>query len=373
VSEIIRRRVLFVLPSLRGGGAERVAVTLLTRLDRRRFEPHLLLVEAVGPYLADVPRDVPVHALGAPRLRRALPALVGALRTLRPDVVVSTQGYMNFALLLLRRLFPHPRLVVREVIGERYLENSRFQPLFYRWYLREVRRADRIVVQSDAARDEMRARVRTRSGQIVRLYNPVDAERVAAAAQTARPLVGPGPHVVAAGRLGHQKGFDMLLDAFAGVRGAGVEAQLTILGEGPDRASLEARARHLGIADRVRFAGFQANPFAYFAAADLFVLSSRYEGLPNALLEALACGCPAVAFDCPRGVREIVRDGVNGVLLPPGDVPALRAALVELLRAPAERATLGRQIPSTLAPFRAEVVVREWEALLDDVTARACA
>ncbi len=374
MNETIRRRVLFALPSLRGGGAERVVVTLLAHLDRRRFAPHLLLVDAVGPYLGDVPRDVPVHALAAPRLRHAARPIVAVVRDVAPDVVVSTQGYMNFALLLLRRFFPRSRLVVREVIGERYLENSRFQPLFYRWYLRQVRRADRIVVQSDVACAEMRQRVRARPGQIVRVYNPVDVERIATLARaSASPLAPPGPHVVAAGRLDRQKGFDMLLDAFAGVRRAGVDARLTILGDGPDRDALQVQAARLAIADRVTFPGFEVNPFAYFAAADLFVLSSRYEGLPNALLEALACGCPAVAFDCPRGVREIVRTGENGVLLPPEDVAGLRDVLIRLLRAPAERVTLRRQVPATLEPFRAETVVRQWETLLDDVATRASA
>jgi len=372
VNRTIRRRALFALPSLRGGGAERVIITILRHLDRSRFEPHLLLVEAVGPYLADVPADVPVHVLAASRLRRALPDLVRTIRAVAPDVVVSTQGYLNFALLMLRRFVPGARLVVREVIGERYLENSRFQPLFYRWYLREVRRADRIVVQSDVARDEMIARVAARPGQIVRVYNPVDVERIRAqAAAEPSPLVGPGPHVVAAGRLGHQKGFDMLLDAFASARGRGVDARLTILGEGPDRDALGERAAHLGVADVVRFAGFAANPFAYFAAADLFVLSSRYEGLPNVVLEALACGCPVVAFDCPRGVREIVHTGRNGVLLPPEDVAGLGDTLVRLLRAPAERVTLRGQIDASLAPFAVTTVVREWDALLDDVTTHA--
>ena len=374
VTQTIRRRVLFALPSLRGGGAERVIVTILRHLDRARFEPHLVLVEAVGPYLQELPADVPLHVLAAPRLRRALPSLVGTIRSVAPEVVVSTQGYLNFALLVLRGFVPDVRLVVREVIGERYLENSRFQPLFYRWYLRQVRRADRIVVQSNVARDEMRARVAVPDDRIVRIYNPVDVERLRARASAeASPLAGAGPHVVAAGRLGRQKGFDMLLDAFAGARRRGAAGDLTILGEGPDRTALEAQAARLGIASAVRFTGFRENPFPYFAAADLFVLSSRYEGLPNVVLEAMACGCPVVAFDCPRGVREIVRTGRNGVLLPPEDVAGLEDALAHLLRASEERATLRRQIADCLAPFAVPTVVREWEALLDDLTARAAA
>jgi glycosyltransferase involved in cell wall biosynthesis len=158
-----------------------------------------------------------------------------------------------------------------------------------------------------------------------------------------------------------------LLEAFADVVRILGRGTLTILGDGPDRAALEARAAALGVAAAVRFAGFQDNPFAYFAAADLFVLSSRYEGLPNVLLEALACGCPAIAFDCPHGVREIVRDGVNGVLVPPEDVAALRAAMLRVLQDPDERRRLAANARASLSPFLAATIVGEWEALLDEV------
>ena len=369
VSPTVRRRVLFALPSLRGGGAERVVVTLLRHLDRTRFEPHLVLVESVGPYLGDVPADVPVHALHAPRLRRAVPALVRVIRQVRPAVVVSTQGYMNMALLLLQPLFRESRLIVREVIGERYLENNRFQPLLYGVYLALVRRATRIVVQSDAVARELTARLAAPPGRVVRVYNPVDDAHIAAHARAASPPLAADerPHVVAAGRLGHQKGFDLLLEAFAGVVRTLGRGTLTILGDGPERAALMAQAAALRIAPAVRLVGFQENPFTYFAAADVFVLSSRYEGLPNVVLEALACGCPVVAFDCPHGAREIVRDAVNGVLVPPEDVTALRAAMLRMVSDHEERRRLAANARGSLAPFLAPTIVRQWEALLDDV------
>jgi len=366
----VAARILFALPGLHGGGAERVVVTVLRHLDRERFEPHLVLADAAGPYLGEVPADVSVHGLGATRLRRALPALVRAVWRLRPAAVASTQGYMNFALLLVRRLLPPTRLVVREVIGERYLENSRHRDLLYRFYLRRVRAADRIVTQSDGAAREIAARVGARPGQVIRIYNPVDVARVSAEAQSGeRPYAGPGPHVVAAGRLGAQKGFDLLLDAFARVQRGRPAATLTILGEGPDRQALAARAEHLGLGTTVRFVGFQPRPYRYFAAADVFVLSSRYEGLPNVILEALAAGCPVIACACSDGVREVVRDGVNGLLVPPGDPDALARALGRLVRAPEERARLRAQIPPTLAPFAAPTVVQAWERMFEDVLA----
>ncbi len=368
MSPTTRCRVLFALPSLRGGGAERVVVTLLRHLDRTRFEPHLVLVESVGPYLGDVPDDVAVHALGAPRLRRAIPGMLRVIRDVGPAVIVSTQGYMNMALLLLQPFFRGSRLIVREVIGERYLENSRFQPLLYRVYLRLVRRAARIVVQSDAVQREMAARLASPPGHVVRVYNPVDAEEIAMRARAAAPLAAAErPHVLAAGRLGHQKGFDLLLEAFAGVVHTLGRGTLTILGDGPERATLAAQAAALGIAPAVRLVGFQENPFAYFAAADLFVLSSRYEGLPNVVLEALACGCPVVAFDCPHGAREIVRAELNGLLVPPEDVASLRAAMLRVLENDDERRRLAANARSSLEPFLAATIVREWEALLEAV------
>jgi glycosyltransferase involved in cell wall biosynthesis len=365
------RRVLFAMPTLSGGGAERVMVTVLRHLDRARFEPHLLVLDASGPYRRELPADVPLYALGASRLRRAIPALLRVVWRLRPAAIVSTQGYMNFALLLLRPLLPRTRLIVREVIGERYLENSRYRAGLYRWYLRRVRRADRIVTQSDGAAEELRTTIGARAGQVARIYNPVDVDRIArdAGAGPSPWTVGAARHVVAAGRLHRQKGFDLLLDAFAAARAAGVDADLTILGDGPDRDALAARAAALGVADRVRLAGFQENPFRFFAGADLFVLSSRYEGLPNVVLEALAAGCPVLAFACSAGVREVVRDGVNGRLLPPEDLPALKAALRELLENPAVLQRYRTQIPATLAPFGAPGVVRSWERMLDDALA----
>jgi glycosyltransferase involved in cell wall biosynthesis len=370
VDSMARRRIMFVVPSLGGGGAARVVVTLLRHLDATRFEAHLVVVDALWPYVQDVPEHVTLHALDARRVRRALPRLLRVIWRIRPAVVVSTQGYMNSVMLVARRVLPRGKLVVREVIGDQYLQDSRFQDAFYRWYLRAVRRADRIVTQSDAAARDMLARMRARPGQVQRIYNPVDTVRLAREARAGgSPFGGAGPHLLAAGRLHPQKGFDLLLTSFRGVRDLGIAATLTVLGEGAERPALESQARALGLAEAVRFVGFQEHPYPYFGHADLFVLSSRYEGMPNTLLEALACGCPVVAFDCPHGVREIVEPEVNGLLVPPEDVPALTAALARLLGDAAERARLRDRIAPTLERFTAPAITRCWETIFDELTA----
>ncbi len=360
-----RRPVLFVLPTL-GGGAARVVVTILRHLDRARFEPHLVVFYTFYGFWfrSEVPDDVVLHVLDARRARNAMPRLIRVIWQVRPAVVVATQGYINFLLLLAKPLLPSCKFVIREVIGERYMEHNRYRDALYRWYLRLVRRADRIITQTEAVKRRLTSEIAPRPGQIECLHNPVDAERLArAAGTTTSPFRGPGPHVLAMGRLTYQKGFDLLLDAMAGVRAAGVAAHLTIVGVGELEAELAAKVDALGLADAVDLVGFQEHPERFFAHADVFVLSSRYEGMPNVVLEALACGLPIVAFDCPHGVSEIVQDGVNGRLLPPEDVPALTATLAELLRDPSMLARMRAAIPATLAAFTAPVVSARWNAM----------
>ncbi len=362
--------MLFVLPTL-GGGAARVVITLLRHLDRTRFEPHLVIFYTFYGFWfrSEVPDDVVLHVLDAKRARNAMPKLVRIIWQVRPAVLVATQGYINFLLLLAKPVLPSCKVVIREVIGERYMEHNRYRDALYQCYLRLVRRADRIVTQTEAVARRLTGEVGPRPGQIECIHNPVDAERLAtAAARTASPFTGMGPHLLAMGRLTPQKGFDLLLDAMVGVRAAGVAAHLTIVGVGELEAELGARIRELGLAGVVDLVGFQEQPERYFAHADVFVLSSRYEGMPNVVLEALACGLPIVAFDCPHGVSEIVRDGVNGRLLPPEDVPALTAALVEVLRDDELRRRLRAAIPDTLRSFTAPVVSARWNALFTQLT-----
>ncbi len=362
--------MLFVLPTL-GGGAARVVITLLRHLDRTRFEPHLVVFYTFYGFWfrSEVPDDVVMHVLDAQRARNAMPKLVRVIWQVRPAVLVATQGYINFLLLLAKPFLPACKIVIREVIGERYMEHNRYRDLLYRCYLRLVRRADRIITQTEAVARRLTGEIAPRPGQIECLHNPVDAERLAAAAAHApSPFTGPGPHVLAMGRLTGQKGFDLLLDAMVGVRAAGVPARLTIVGVGELEAELRSKAAALGLADVVALVGFQEQPERFFAHADVFVLSSRYEGMPNVVLEALACGLPIVAFDCPHGVSEIVHDGVNGRLVPAEDVPALTAALIDVLRDETMLRRLRTGIPDTLRSFTAPVVSARWNALFAQLT-----
>ncbi len=361
-----RRRVLFVLPSLGGGGAERAVITLLEHLDRSRFEPHLALLEKAGPYLADVPGDVPVHGLETSRVRYALRRIVRVVRTLRPGVVLATLRELNFALIVAKPFLPRgTRLLVREAtsVSAFVEQDSRIPWLWRLLYRHFYPRADGIICVADHVLEDLAEQFRIPRQKLVRIYNPMDLGRVQKLAEAGgNPYAGDGPRAVAAGRLSKEKGVDLLLEAFSLVRKVLPTCRLTILGQGPLEPILRAERKRLGLAQAVEFAGFQPNPYAYFKHADVFVLPSRYDAMPNAVLEALAVGTPVVATDCPGGIREILGDSPVGALVPPADVRRLADAIISACRE--RRKIKPESLERVLWKFRVDRVVEAYERLL---------
>ncbi|HEX7287460.1 MAG TPA: glycosyltransferase [Candidatus Angelobacter sp.] len=335
---MIRKRVLFIVPAFTGGagGAERVISTILRHLDRNGLECHLANMQWGTEFLQDVPKDVVIHALGVSRMRYAIPPLVRLVRRLKPHTIVSTVAYVNVLLILARPFLPRgTRLVIREATSPgAFLKHEAGNPALWKFFYRRVyRHADRIVCLSDAMLREFRHRFRIPGEKLVRIYNPVDEASLRDyAAAAANPYAGEGPHIVAAGRLRREKGFDVLIDAFALLRREMPGAQVTILGEGPEEPALRKQVATLGLDSAVHLAGFQQNPFSYFAHADLFVLPSRLEGMPNALLEALALGTPVVAAECVEAIRELQALDERIVTAPPEDPKALADAMVSVLQ-----------------------------------------
>jgi len=328
-----RRRLAVFLPSLVGGGAERVALKLAGGLADRGHAVDLLLATANGPLLAAVPPNVRVVDLGAARVLRALPRLARYLRRDRPAALAAFLNHANIVALWARALARSDcRIVVVEqnTLSETGANGStrrdRLMPAvatrFYPW-------ADYVVGVSADVVDDLAAVTQVRRDRLRVIFNPIVADDLIAKAQSSpgHPwLTDTIPVFVAAGRLRPQKDFSTLLRAFAMLR-ASRRARLVILGEGPDRSELLGLAAALGVADDVAFPGFSDNVYAYMAHAAAFVLSSRWEGLPTVLVEALACGAPVIATDCPSGPREILAGGRYGRLVPVGDADALASAM----------------------------------------------
>jgi glycosyltransferase involved in cell wall biosynthesis len=306
------KSVTFVLPSFAPGGAQRVLLTLAARIDRTRFAPSLVVFNGEGAWRSLLAPDMPVTELGKARTRQALPALRRVLRGTAPDLVVSTMGYVNFGLLLLKPLLARrTRIIVREANtpgrdGTGALKRSASK-LGYAWL---YRRADRVISPSERLARELSEQYGVPKRLISVLQNPVDEAALRSAAAVPKRHAGPGRRFVAVGRLTRQKGYDRLLAAMTG-RG---DMHVTIFGDGEERKALVAQIAALGLSDRVTIAGFDPQPAAWLAGADALVLPSRWEGLPNVALEALACGTPVIATPESGGIAEIAARAAPGAV-----------------------------------------------------------
>ncbi|WP_308916548.1 glycosyltransferase [Jannaschia sp. LMIT008] len=331
------------LPSLRGGGAERVMVTVANGMVDRGYRVDVLLTKAEGPYLQDVDRTIEIVDFDRTRVLSSFLPLVRYLRREKPDAMLSAMSHVNVVAALARTASrTSTRLVVSERNDVKQIEGRSPIGLAMRTTYPS---ADHVVAVSEGIARDLRRLLHLPDGKVSHIPNPVDVERIRRQGQ-ARPehpwfADAAGPIVVATGRLEAQKDYPTLLKAFASMRGKrGV--RLAILGRGSREGDLRRQASDLGIADRVHFAGFQKNPYAWMTHSALFVMSSRHEGFPNALLEAMACGTPVVSTDCPTGPHEILDGGRWGALVPVGDPEALADAMCQTLDDPGPPDVLGR-------------------------------
>lgn len=371
-------RIALYVPTLAGGGAERVMLKLAGELVRRGYSVDFVLNKRQGAYADQLPdglrrvvtlkrqpkwqarlttlRAAPEDwkALARPVLLAKTPvmslryvaSLADYLRRERPDVMIAALFYANLGAIWARRLAGvDTRLVVsqRNTLSRLIADGLSQDGPRWRWrYLpallaRSYARADRIVAVSDGVADDLADVIGFDRERIATLYNPVVSEQLTrrAAEPASHPWLASKdePVILGVGRLESQKDFQTLVEAFAILR-RHRRARLLILGEGSLRQALEDQIRYLGLDGDVALPGWADNPYAYMRTADVFVLSSAWEGLSAVLIEAMACGCPVVSTDCPSGSREILKDGQFGPLVPVGNASALAEAIARILDVP---------------------------------------
>jgi glycosyltransferase involved in cell wall biosynthesis len=358
-----RPTLLLLIPHLGGGGAERVTALLTRGLSPQKYEIHLGLMTQSACPSECLPSFATVHSLGAHRVRAAALPLLRLVRALKPDVILSGMAHLNFLVLLLRPFFPaRTRVLIRQnsTASSSLRQLPRYTGFLYRLLYPS---ADKIVCQTEAMAADLTRQSGIKPSHLQVLANPVDTDAIRARGNACPDhWFGPGPHLLAIGRLSSEKGFDLLLEAFASLRLKYPRADLTIVGAGPEEAALKSMRRTLRLEALVRFPGYVLHPESYFPGATLFVLSSRHEGLPNALLEAAAGGLPIAALPSSEGIARLL-DGKRGAWV--AEQVSSKALTGVLLRALQSIDPGQRFDHPWLEPFCMDRAVQGYESLID--------
>lgn len=353
----MRKSIIFILPDLETGGAERIITTIANHLPRDRFSPSILLLRKEGAYLDFLNSDLEIIDIKTPRIRNSLKPILIEIKRRKPDIVFSGFGEVNAYLSLFIKLFPKTKFIAREtnVVSQHVTRKEiRFFYNFYNAY-------DRIIAQSNDMQDDLIRNFSIKKNKLVKINNPVDINFIKEKLkESERPAEFSHQHknIVAIGNLSSRKGFDNLLKVFSRLKNQNI--MLHILGDGKDKELLFEMKEMLGLR-HVIFHGRQSNPYQYLKFADLFILSSRYEGFPNVLLEAGACGVYSLANSCPGGIDEIIIDQINGEIADINDHENFAERIKHALHKTVDKANIRESIKSR---FSKEIILRKYEDLL---------
>jgi len=316
--------IYFLLSSLKFGGAERVALSLAKALKEDGMKVEFLLMSKEGEFLAEAEEHFNVVDLKCNKTYKLPGKLLAYLIKNKPDVLISSFWKLNLCSCLAKVLFPNSKLILWEHSPP---SKTPFSPTWLYFFSASVlyQFSSKIVAVSEGVREDIRHYTIGLSDKLVTIYNPITPPKSAllksCASKTNNPLL-----IISVGRLEYPKNPELLLEAFALVI-RNIPATLLFVGEGSLRKQLEQLCVDLGVEKHVRFYGFSSRPYEQMIEADLFVMSSDFEGLPTTIIEALFCGLPVVSTDCPSGPRELLMDGKYGSLVPVNDKTTLATAI----------------------------------------------
>ena len=352
--------VIFILPDLETGGAERIVTTIANHLSRDRFEPKILLLRKQGGYLDFLKDDVEIIDIDTERIRHSLKPILREIYRRKPDIVFSGFGEVNAYLSLFIKLFPKVKFIARETnVVSQHVTKKEIK-FFYNFY----NNYQQIIAQSDDMMNDLVSNFKINSSKIIKINNPVDFDFINEKLNfSTKPesFKYNYKNVVAIGNLSARKGFDNLLKVFSRLKNEKII--LHILGDGKDRELLIQMKDFLGLKN-VIFHGRQENPYEFLKYADLFVLSSRYEGFPNVLLEAGACGTYSLANNCPGGINEIIQNEINGEIGNIDNHEDFSQKIMKILQQNYDKEWIKNSIKSR---FSKEIILNKYEKVLLDL------
>ena len=351
-----------------GGGVQRVQVVLANALAARGLRVACIMPQVKGPFVGDISKCVTLIDFATRKPSLVVRRLRNYLRRCPPGILIAAQQHTILAAVVARALAGNhvPLAIVQHNTLSQICRHSRHAAV--RWLLPTAARlcfplADKICAVSHGVADDLESFLGLTRGHTTVLYNPVvgpEIDKLAAEPSGHTWLdAKERPVILGVGSLIENKGFGSLIRAFARLRQQ-QEARLIILGDGDQRAALFSLARDLGMIADIDLPGFVVNPLAFMARADVFALTSRVEGLPTVIIEALACGCPVVSTNCPHGPDELLEHGAVGQLVAVGDDRALAAALLRTLLRPPDRTRLKERA----AAFTVDPAVDRYLALV---------
>ncbi len=358
-------KIFLIIPSLHRGGAERVVSIIANNLDHTLFDITLVLLEKRGSYLKDLRDNIKIVDLKQSRVSRSIGSLIKLINTHKPDIVFSTLGHLNLLLMMFKIFMPRDvRFVAREASIPSILnKNERYPTIFNALYKRLYPKFDRVVCQSRYMMQDLHDNFSIQKNLMRVINNPIDFDNIELKLSGQKSsLARDMKNIVAVGSLESVKGYDLLIEAIALSRRDDI--RLFIIGEGSKQEELLALIDNLKLQSRVKLLGFKDNPYPYMRDADLMVLSSKFEGFPNTVLESMACGTAVVAFKSPGGIEEIVIEAENGWFVEPYSVSKLRDAIdlhvdhqidADQIRA------------SVFQRYNLEFIIKEYETMFEEV------
>jgi glycosyltransferase involved in cell wall biosynthesis len=328
-----KTKIVFVIPDLYSGGAQRVFTNLIKAFSRERFD--ITLVTLIKPnnehFTKLIPSDIRFVQYNFRSTKEAFIPLISLIRKIRPRIVFSTLTHLNLILAFVKFFVQKNILFVARESNtiSSSLKDEKYPVLFRFFYRHLYRNFDLIICQSKAMAIDLIDNLTIPESSIQVIYNPVDFEYVASCLSNQKKSKAEGATVelLCVGRLEMQKGYDRLLKILALLNQRNFHFRLRIVGDGTLKSNLESIAESLGLGANIEFMGIQENPFQFMMESHCLLLPSYYEGLPNVVIEANYCGLPVIAFNSPGGTAELIEEGLNGYLIQDGDLESFASAI----------------------------------------------
>jgi glycosyltransferase involved in cell wall biosynthesis len=352
----VRTSVFFIVPSMRGGGSERVISIIAQNIDKNQFLPVLVLLNKEGPYLNDLPENLKIIDLEVKKARYAILKIIKLLFFEKPDIIMSTVGHLNIIMAIIKYIMPiKMKFVSRESsIVSINNKHSKYHLILDYLYKKVYNNFDLIISQSKFMKKDLVDNFSIDSDKIVVINNPIDKHKIDIKLQENVIMKKNKINLLCVGSLIKVKNHISLLNAMALLDDTFF---LTILGEGELKSYLEKEVVKLKISHKVNFRGFENNPYKYMKESDLLIICSLYEGFPNVALESIYCGTPVVAYKCIGGTQEIIEDGINGWLVECDNFQALATKIIYF----SKQNLIKREIKKSAERYDVELQVKKYE------------